>query len=48
MVRRTAKVLEEIGGAKIQGWRCPDYRVSPQTLDILSDRGVVLGFELAQ
>ena len=22
-----------------RGWRCPDYRVSPQTLDILSDEG---------
>ena len=23
----------------IKGWRCPDYRVSPQTLDILSSEG---------
>lgn len=39
MVRRTSKVLEEVCGAKIKGWRCPDYRVSPQTLDILSSEG---------
>ena len=25
----------------IKGWRCPDYRVSPQTLDILSSEGFV-------
>jgi peptidoglycan-N-acetylglucosamine deacetylase len=41
MVRRTAKVLTDICGAKIKGWRCPDYRVSPQTLDILSAEGFV-------
>ncbi|CAN0108322.1 unnamed protein product [Phaeothamnion confervicola] len=41
MVRRTAKVLADICGAKIEGWRCPDYRVSPQTLDILSAEGFV-------
>lgn len=39
IVRRTAKVLEDICGADIRGWRCPDYRVSPQTLDILSAEG---------
>jgi peptidoglycan/xylan/chitin deacetylase (PgdA/CDA1 family) len=36
-VRRSAKVLEDIGGVKIRGWRCPDYRVSPKTLDILAE-----------
>ena len=41
MVRRTVKVLSDICGAKIEGWRCPDYRVSPQTLDILSTEGFV-------
>jgi peptidoglycan/xylan/chitin deacetylase (PgdA/CDA1 family) len=41
IVRRTAKVLEEISGAKIKGWRCPDYRISPQTLDILSAEGFI-------
>jgi peptidoglycan/xylan/chitin deacetylase (PgdA/CDA1 family) len=39
IVRKTAKVLEDVCGAKIKGWRCPDYRVSPQTLDILSAEG---------
>ena len=35
-MRKTSKVLEDVCGTKIKGWRCPDYRVSPQTLDILS------------
>jgi peptidoglycan/xylan/chitin deacetylase (PgdA/CDA1 family) len=39
MVRKTAKAIEEVCGAKIRGWRCPDYRVSAQTLDILSQEG---------
>ncbi len=39
LVRKTASALEEICGAKIRGWRCPDYRVSAQTLDILSEEG---------
>ena len=39
MVRRTVKALEDASGARIKGWRCPDYRVSPQTLDILSAEG---------
>jgi peptidoglycan/xylan/chitin deacetylase (PgdA/CDA1 family) len=39
MVRRTASALRDVCGAKINGWRCPDYRVSPQTLDILSSEG---------
>lgn len=39
MVRRTIKALENVCGATIRGWRCPDYRVSPQTLDILSEEG---------
>jgi peptidoglycan/xylan/chitin deacetylase (PgdA/CDA1 family) len=41
VVRRTAKVLEDVCGVRIKGWRCPDYRVSPQTLDILSGEGFV-------
>ena len=40
-VRRSAKVLEDIAGVKIRGWRCPDYRVSPKTLDILAEEGLV-------
>ena len=39
-VRRSAKVLEDIAGVKIRGWRCPDYRVSPKTLDILAEEGL--------
>lgn len=39
MVKKTVKVLADIGGVTIKGWRCPDYRVSPQTLDILSSEG---------
>lgn len=41
VVRRSVQVLEEIGGVKIKGWRCPDYRPSPQTLDILAEEGFV-------
>jgi peptidoglycan/xylan/chitin deacetylase (PgdA/CDA1 family) len=40
-VRRSANVLEDIAGVKIRGWRCPDYRVSPKTLDILAEEGLV-------
>ena len=40
-VRRCAEVLSDIAGVKIRGWRCNDYRVSPQTLDILADEGLV-------
>ena len=39
MVKKTVKVLADIAGVTIKGWRCPDYRVSPQTLDILSSEG---------
>jgi peptidoglycan-N-acetylglucosamine deacetylase len=39
MVRKTVRVLQDVCGAEIKGWRCPDYRVSPQTLDILSEEG---------
>lgn len=40
-VRRSAKVLEDVAGVKIRGWRCPDYRVSPRTLDILAEEGLL-------
>jgi peptidoglycan/xylan/chitin deacetylase (PgdA/CDA1 family) len=39
MVRRTVKALQDTCGARIRGWRSPDYRVSDQTLDVLSDEG---------
>jgi peptidoglycan/xylan/chitin deacetylase (PgdA/CDA1 family) len=39
IVRRTAKALEDACGHRIKGWRCPDYRISPQTLDILAGEG---------
>lgn len=41
VVRRTAGALADVCGAEIKGWRCPDYRVSPQTLDILSGEGFI-------
>jgi peptidoglycan/xylan/chitin deacetylase (PgdA/CDA1 family) len=41
IVRRTSKALREVCGAEIKGWRCPDYRVSPQTLDVLAEDGFV-------
>jgi peptidoglycan/xylan/chitin deacetylase (PgdA/CDA1 family) len=41
IVRKTAAAITGASGAKIRGWRCPDYRVSPQTLDILSAEGFV-------
>jgi peptidoglycan-N-acetylglucosamine deacetylase len=40
-VRRSAKVLQDVAGVQIRGWRCPDYRVSPQTLDILAEEELV-------
>jgi peptidoglycan-N-acetylglucosamine deacetylase len=39
IVRRSAAVLEGITGTRIQGWRCADYRISPQTHDILAEEG---------
>jgi len=39
IIRRSVQVLEGITGARIQGWRCPDYRISPQTHDILAEEG---------
>lgn len=38
-VRKAAQALKDTCGATIRGWRCPDYRVSPFTLDILSEEG---------
>jgi peptidoglycan/xylan/chitin deacetylase (PgdA/CDA1 family) len=39
IVRRTMTALEDVTGSRIEGWRCPDYRVSPQTHDILAEEG---------
>ncbi len=39
IVRRSAKALADTCGAQIKGWRCPDYRISPQTFDVLSAEG---------
>jgi peptidoglycan/xylan/chitin deacetylase (PgdA/CDA1 family) len=39
MVRRTVKALADTCGVTIKGWRCPDYRISPQTFDVLSAEG---------
>jgi peptidoglycan/xylan/chitin deacetylase (PgdA/CDA1 family) len=39
IVRRSSRVLEDVTGNKIVGWRCPDYRISPQTIDILAEEG---------
>jgi len=39
MVKRTVKTLEDATGQRIKGWRCPDYRVSVNTLDILCEQG---------
>lgn len=39
LVRKAVNALRDASGARITGWRCPDYRVSPQTLDILSEEG---------
>ena len=39
IVRRTVKALADTCGVAIKGWRCPDYRISPQTFDVLSAEG---------
>ena len=39
IVRRTAKALADTCGARIKGWRCPDYRISAQTFDVLAAEG---------
>ena len=39
IICQSVQVLEGIVGVKIKGWRCPDYRISPQTLDILAEEG---------
>ena len=39
IVRRSVKSIKDICGAEIRGWRTPDYRISPQTFDVLSSEG---------
>lgn len=39
IVRRTIKALTDTCGVAIKGWRCPDYRISPQTFDVLASEG---------
>jgi peptidoglycan/xylan/chitin deacetylase (PgdA/CDA1 family) len=41
IVRRAAKVLADTCGAKIEGWRCPDYHMSPQTFEVLAAEGFI-------
>mgnify|MGYP001191853943 FL=1 len=41
VVRRAKKALAEVCGVDIQGWRCPDYRISPQTFEVLAAEGFV-------
>ncbi len=38
-ILKSKKALFEVCGVKIDGWRCPDYRMSTQTFDILSCEG---------
>lgn len=40
IVRRTIKALSDVCGSQITGWRCPDYRISPLTFDVLLDEGL--------
>jgi peptidoglycan/xylan/chitin deacetylase (PgdA/CDA1 family) len=39
IVRRSVKTIKDVCGAEIKGWRVPDYRISPQTFDVLADEG---------
>jgi len=39
IVRRSVKAIKDVCGAEIKGWRTPDYRISPQTFDVLSSEG---------
>jgi peptidoglycan/xylan/chitin deacetylase (PgdA/CDA1 family) len=41
IVRRSVKAIKDVCGAEIKGWRTPDYRISPQTFDVLSAEGFV-------
>jgi len=39
IIRRSRKALADVCGVTIKGWRCPDYRISQQTFDVLSSEG---------
>ncbi len=39
-IRRSMHAIQNTTGATIKGWRCPDYRISPQTLDLLAESGL--------
>jgi peptidoglycan/xylan/chitin deacetylase (PgdA/CDA1 family) len=39
VVRKAKKTLADVCGVNIQGWRCPDYRISPQTFEVLAAEG---------
>lgn len=41
IIRRASQVLQDIAAARIQGWRCPDYRISPQTIEVLAEEGML-------
>jgi peptidoglycan/xylan/chitin deacetylase (PgdA/CDA1 family) len=41
VVRRAARTLADTCGAAVKGWRCPDYRISPQTFEVLAAEGFV-------
>lgn len=37
IIQRSRRVLEDICGVGVKGWRCPDYRMSPHTFDLLQE-----------
>lgn len=39
IVRRSVRSITDSCGAEIKGWRCPDYRISPQTFEVLASEG---------
>jgi peptidoglycan/xylan/chitin deacetylase (PgdA/CDA1 family) len=39
-IRRSVQAIRETTGVTIKGWRCPDYRISPQTLDLLAESDI--------
>lgn len=39
IIQKSKRVLSDICGVQIEGWRCPDYRMSPHTFDLLQNEG---------